>query len=59
MKNVPQIIKGVNGLDLGFFRSGVRLFPTGPGKRYSFLQPDPDWILRLLKNVTGGLLDLY
>ena len=37
----------------GFFGSGLRLFPTGSGVRFSFLKPEPDWIwiLRLLKKL--------
>jgi len=37
-------IRGVHGLDLGFFGSGLLLRRTGRGVRFSLLQPDPGWI---------------
>ena len=39
----------VHGLDFRFFGSGLRLLSTGSGVKLSFLQPDPGWILFLLK----------
>jgi len=30
-------IRGVHGLDFGFFGSGLQLLPTGSGVRFSFL----------------------
>ena len=51
--------RGVHGLDFGFFESRLLLPRTGSWVRFSLPQLYWVWILCLLKNITGCLLDLY